>query len=110
MLKYKLSLAIIALGVFWLLNVLQIMPSVQWLKTGGLALAGVLVLLIGGKTRLALVIGPLLIFASAITLFSQLELMPPRTEAPVLLIAFGVFMFISQFITNRPPRDIQRVA
>ena len=35
---------IIGHGCFWLLNILEIVPGVEWIWTGGLALVGVLTL------------------------------------------------------------------
>src|SRR2546421_10827400 len=51
------SLLIIALGVAWLLNTLGIVSGVDWIWTMGLAIVGLIVLLIGRFNRHAFVVG-----------------------------------------------------
>ena len=40
---------VVVVGVAWLLNVLNVLPSVDWIWTVGLAAAGIVTLVLGGR-------------------------------------------------------------
>jgi len=77
------------------------MPGVDWVWTGGLAVAGIFVLLVGGRTRRSLVVGWLLVTASVLSLLRQLELLKPGVEMPILVIVLGVLLLLSHFVRRR---------
>jgi hypothetical protein len=95
---------VIALGITWLLNVMEIMPGVNWIWTVGLAAAGLITLFIGGINKLTVVIGPFLMIASVCSLLRQLDKLPIDREVPILTIILGVLMLIVQ-ILNLPLPD-----
>jgi len=59
--KYLLPILVIALGVAWLSNVLDVYPALDWIWTIGLAAVGILMLVVGGLNNKTVVIGPALI-------------------------------------------------
>jgi hypothetical protein len=93
-----MSLAVIALGVGWLLNAMNVIPDVNWVWTIGLAMAGVLILAVNGLNRLTIVTGPWLILASLFSMLRQTGRMDLDKEVPALVIAFGVLMLASQLL------------
>ena len=87
----------ITVGVAWLLNVLQVMPDVDWIWTAGCAAAGILSIAIGGLNKLTIVMGPFLLVASVFSLLRQTGRLPVDREIPILVIVLGVLMLVSQF-------------
>jgi len=86
----------ILVGVTWLLNVLGILPGVDWIWTGGLAAAGILSIAIGGLNKVTIVTGPFLLLASVCSLLRQTGRLAIDREIPVLVIVLGVLMLVSQ--------------
>lgn len=99
--RFAAPIVVIAVGILWLLNVLKITPGVDWLWTGGLAVAGIFVLLVGGRTRRSLVVGWLLIATSICSLLRQLGYLPPDTELPIIVIVLGVLLGVAQLVRRR---------
>lgn len=57
---------VIVLGVTWLLNILNVLPGIDWIWTVGLAAVGVLTLLVGGINKFTVVVGPFLMVGSIV--------------------------------------------
>ena len=89
---------IIVLGVTWLLNVLQVLPAVDWVWTAGLAAVGILTLLVGGINRLTVVVGPFLLVGSICSLLRQLGSLSVDREVPILITFLGIFMLVAQVL------------
>ena len=89
---------IILLGVTWLLNVLQVLPAVDWIWTAGLAAVGILTLLVGGINRLTVVVGPFLLVGSICSLLRQLGCLSVDREVPIMITFLGIFMLVAQFL------------
>ena len=87
-----IAILIIGFGVAWLLNVLQVLAGVDWIWTIGLGLTGALTLVFGGVNKLTQVIGPFLVFAAALSIFSQLGHMSLDIELPILMVLLGVLL------------------
>ena len=87
-----IAILIIGFGVTWLLNVLQIVKSVDWIWTIGLGLTGALTLIFGGVHKLTAVIGPFLIVAAALSIFRQLGRMSLDVELPILMVGLGILL------------------
>jgi len=83
-------LVIIAVGGTWLLNVLEILPGVDWIWTGGLAAAGVLVLVTGGWNRFTAIMGPFLLISSVFSVLRQTGRLELDLEVPLLVIILGL--------------------
>ena len=105
--KLVVPILTILVGVTWLLNVLGIMPGVDWMWTGGLAAAGILSFAIGGLNKLTLVTGPFLLVASVCSLLRQTGRLAADREIPVLVIVLGVLMLVAQ-LSRLPVPDVLR--
>jgi hypothetical protein len=102
-----IPILVIAVGVTWLLNVLEILPGVDWIWIGGLALAGILTLATGGFNKLTVVIGPFLLIASLCSLLRQVGKMPLDREVPILTIVLGGLMFLVQLLKLDAPEFLK---
>lgn len=89
---------IITVGVGWLLTVHDIVPGVNWVWTLGLAVAGLLILVIGGIDKVTFVIGLFLIASTFFSLMRQTGRISVDTEMPSLVIAFGTLMLIAKLL------------
>jgi hypothetical protein len=96
---------VILLGVTWLLNVLKIIPGVDWMWTVGLAAVGILTLAVGGINKLTVVIGPLFMVASVCSILRQTGRLEVDREVPILTIVLGCLLLLVQLI-NLPVPDI----
>ena len=95
---------IITLGVGWLLTVHNVLPGVNWVWILGLAVTGVLILVVGGVNKVTFVIGPLLIASTFFSLLRQTGRISIDTEVPSLVIAFGTLMLLAKLLPLRSPR------
>ncbi|MBN1909131.1 MAG: hypothetical protein JW818_05275 [Pirellulales bacterium] len=98
---------VILLGVTWLLNVLNIIPGVDWIWTLGLAGTGILTLVIGGFNRLTVVIGPFLLVASVFSLLRQTGQLPLDYEVPILTIVLGCLLLLVQMLDLPMPEVLK---
>src|SRR5437016_14592955 len=89
------AVLVIALGIAWLLNTLNVIPGVDWLCTGGLGVADLLALANRGFTKVTFVIGSFLLISSVCSILRQTGMMRSNIEIPVLLIVFGVLILAS---------------
>lgn len=85
-------------GLTWLMNVLNIIPEVNWLIVGGLATIGVLVLFVGGVNKLTVVFGPFLMIASVCSLLTYTGALERGRGIPVLMVALGGLLLLSQVL------------
>jgi hypothetical protein len=85
---------IIAFGTIWLLSELKWLPPFHWVWTLGLACAGILTLVIGGINKQTMVVGPYLIICAVFSVLRQTGQIALRVEIPVLVIAFGLWLFV----------------
>ena len=89
------ALSVIALGVAWLLNVLNVIPGVDWLWTGGLGVTGILIMAAKGINKSTFVVGTFLLASSVLSVMRQTGRIRPDIELPVLFIIFGVLFLLS---------------
>lgn len=87
---------ILALGICWLLNTLKIMPGVEWIWTGGLAIIGILAVVIGGVNKMTFVVGPFLLICSVFSILRQTGRISIDHEIPILVIVLGGLLLIAQ--------------
>jgi hypothetical protein len=97
------AVLVIALGIAWLLNTLNVIPGVDWLWTGGLGVAGLLVLANKGFTKFTFVIGSFLLISSVCSILRQTGMLRPNIEMPVLFIVFGVLILVSVLLPLPTP-------
>ena len=87
----------------WLLTVHNVLPGVNWVWILGLAVTGVLILVVGGVDKVTFVIGPLLIASTFFSLLRQTGRISIDTEVPSLVIAFGTLMLLAKLLPLRVP-------
>jgi len=92
------SLLVIALGIAWLLNARGVLPGVNWIWSGGLGFAGLMVLALGGVNKLTVVVGPWLMLASIMSVLRQTGRLHINHEVPVLVIVLGALMLLSNLM------------
>ncbi len=86
-----LPLTLIFVGTGWLLSVLQLLPPIDWVWSGALALACLAVLL-RGFNKLTLVIGGTFAVATILSIMRQLGSVSFEVELPILLISVGILL------------------
>jgi len=97
----------ITVGVGWLLTTLGIIPNVDWVWTLGLAVTGILAFILGGWNKFSVVVGPMLLLASAFSLLRQTGRMSMDHEIPMLTIALGVLLLVARSNSIPTPEWIQ---
>jgi hypothetical protein len=89
------AVAIMALGVAWLLNNVGVMPAVEWVWTLGLAVAGIMIVALLGLDKVTSVIGPFLVIGSFFSILRQAGTIPIHYEVPILVILLGVLLLVA---------------
>lgn len=97
------AVAIIAIGIAWLLNSVGVLPAIEWVWTLGLAVTGVLVLGLLGVDKVTAVLGPFLLISSAFSIVRQLGWVTLSYEVPLLVIMFGVLLLVAVVSPLRKP-------
>lgn len=101
--KLTVPILVITVGLAWLLNVLEVVPDVDWIWSLGLAVAGILCLTIGGISKATVVAGPLLLVASVCSVLRQTGRLHEQQEVPILVIVLGVLMLLAQLLPLDEP-------
>lgn len=97
-------LLIIAFGVGWLLTALHVLPGVNWVWLLALGGTGILVLVTSGVNKVSIVVGPLLMLATVLSLLRQTGRLSVEVEVPMLVIAVGMLMLIARLAPVPPPK------
>jgi hypothetical protein len=87
-------LLMIAPGTGWLLTAAGYAPDINWVWTICLAAAGLLTFVAGGFDKFTLVIGPLLLIMSCLSVLRQAGRISLDIEVPLLVIITGVLLLI----------------
>jgi hypothetical protein len=90
-----IAILIITLGSGWLLTTLGVGTTIHWVWTMGLAVTGLLVFLVSGIDKVSVVVGPLFIFSSILSILRQQERLRVDVELPILVILTGLLLLIS---------------
>jgi hypothetical protein len=101
------AVLVIALGIGWLLNTLGVIPGVDWLWTGGLGVAGILVMAANGINKFTFVIGSFLLVSSVFSVLRQTGRLHANIEMPVLFIILGVLLLVSLLLPLAPPEFLR---
>ena len=101
------AVVIIGLGVAWLLNTLDVISGVDWLWTGGLGVAGILIMAAHGINKFTFVIGPFLLVSSVFSIFRQTGRLRIDIEMPVLFIIFGALFLLSLLLPLPTPEFLR---
>lgn len=99
-------IAIIAVGVGWLLNTLHVIPDIDWVWTIGLATIGIVTLALDGVNRVSVVVGPFFLISAVFSVLRQTQAVTENVEIPCLVIALGVLLLVAQTAKLPPPKWI----
>src|SRR6186997_1816974 len=88
----------ITLGVGWLLTVVAVDPRIHWIPVLGMAVIGILTLILGGLDKVTLCIGPFLIICTSFALARQTGHISVEVMLPCLVTIAGVLMLIAHFL------------
>jgi hypothetical protein len=91
-------------GVGWLLSSAGLLPEINWVWVGLLALAGVLTIALGGVDRFTLTVGPFLLAAALASALRQSGTLTARIEMPALVVVFGVLMLANLLLPIPNPQ------
>jgi len=91
-----IPILLITVGIGWLLTNLGVAPRINWVWTLGLAMIGLLTFAIGGFDKVTVVIGPLFIIASCLSILRQTNRLNLDIEIPILVTISGILLLISQ--------------
>lgn len=92
--KYLVPFIIIAVGLGWLLERMNIVSSWELLWTVGLAAAGIYLIVVSGFNRDTFLPSVFLLVCSFFSLLRTLGYMRVNFEIPLLVIIFGVLMAV----------------
>ena len=101
--KLVVPLLVITLGIAWILNVRDILPGVNWIWTIGLAISGIICLIIDKINKFNFVLGLFLIIASVFSILRQTDRIPEDIEVPSLFITLGILMLVAQLVKLPSP-------
>ena len=96
--RFLIPIVIIMLGTMWLLNVLGVVADVDWVLSGGLAGAGVLILTFGGMDKVTMAAGPWLLVASVTSLLRATGRLEFSHEIPILTVVLGALLLLVEFL------------
>ncbi|MBB5016950.1 hypothetical protein HNQ59_000212 [Chitinivorax tropicus] len=91
-----IPVALIVIGLAWLLDEFHVFPEVNWFWITALTAAGVAVLLLDGINKSSVVVGPLLIGGGITTFLRQYLDLRFGAQWSVLMILLGVLMLVAR--------------
>ena len=103
-----LPIALLLLGVAWLLDSLDWLPNIRWVWVIGLLAAGIGILVLDGVTKSSLVSSALLVGAGVMAFFHQFHGLGWRFIIPIMLIVAGVAQLIARSPAIPASRDARR--
>ena len=86
----------IGVGIGWLLTSLGVVPHVDWAWSIGLAAVGVIAFAISGVDKMTVVVGPLFLIASVLSVLRQAGQLAVNVEIPILVIVAGALMLLAR--------------
>ncbi len=101
-----LPVLLIAVGAGWLLTSLEVLPGIDWVWTLGLAAVGLLAIAVSGLDKVSVVVGPLFIIASFLSVLRQTERLHIDVEVPILVITAGILLLIARLPAIPTPKWI----
>jgi hypothetical protein len=99
-----IPLLLITVGTGWLLTTLDVAPGIDWVWTLGLAVIGVLAFAMSGLDKFTVVVGPMFILASCLSVLRQTERLDFDVEVPILVITLGCLLLVARS-ANLPTPD-----
>lgn len=102
-------IALLVIGIGGLLSTSGVAPGVNWVWVLLLAALGVLVFVRSGVDKLSVVLGPMFLVASLLSILRQTGRLSLDIEIPILIILLGVLMLIARLPRIRAPSWIDQV-
>jgi hypothetical protein len=99
-----MSAMTIVVGVGWLLNAMRVIPDIDWIWTGALALIGILALFSSSLNRFSYIVGFFLLLASVMSVLRQTGRVTPNFEVPLLVIGFGLLTLTAELLRLPMPQ------
>jgi hypothetical protein len=100
-----ISLLIIALGIAWLVNVMQGSRRIDWFWPTGLGVSGILLLTIAKLDRFNFIVGVSLIVCSVLSVLRQKGMLEVNVEAPVLFTTVGLLLLLAHMLKLPDAKD-----
>ncbi|HYH68992.1 MAG TPA: hypothetical protein VD866_30135 [Urbifossiella sp.] len=94
-------------GVAWLLTVEQADPRIHWVPVLGMAVVGVLTLVMGGLDKVTVAVGPFLLACTGFAVARQTGHITVERMLPCLVIVAGALMFAAHLLPVPYPRWLQ---
>ncbi len=91
-----LPVLLMTVGTGWLLTTLGLAPGIDWIWTLGLAITGILMVIVGGFNKVTFVTSSFFIAASMLSVARQTGRIALDVEVPILVILSGALMFIAR--------------
>ena len=103
-----LGTLLVALGGGWLLGSLGFFPSVDWAWSLGLAVIGLLAVVLSGFDKFSFVVSGFFGLASILSVLRQARLIKVEIEVPLLVLAAGVLLIAARSAAIPLPRWIRQ--
>ncbi len=87
-----LGVLLVAVGGGWLLSSLGFIPSVDWAWSSGLAVVGVLAVVLSGFDKVSFVVAGFFVLASVLSVLRQMGIVKIEVEIPILVLAAGLLL------------------
>jgi hypothetical protein len=101
-----LGVLLVAVGGGWLLSSLGFIPSVDWAWSLGLAVVGVLAVVLSGFDKVSFVVAGFFVLASVLSVLRQMGIVNIEIEVPVLVLAAGLLLIAARSSAIPSPRWI----
>lgn len=101
-----LGILLVAVGGGWLLSSLGFIPTVDWAWSLGLAVVGLLAIVLSGFDKVSFVIAGFFGLASVLSVLRQMGAVKMEVEIPVLVLASGVLLIAARSKAIPLPRWI----
>jgi hypothetical protein len=99
-----IPILIIVVGVGWLLTVKGFGPGINWIWTLGLAVIGILSLVVSGIDKVTVVLTPFFLLASLLSVVRQTGHLSMDVEVPILVIVIGALLLVAMLPAIPSPR------
>lgn len=103
-----LGVLLVAVGGGWLLSSLGFIPSVDWAWSLGLAVIGVLAVILCGFDKVSFVVAGFFVLASLLSVLRQIGVVNVDVEVPVLVLAAGLLLIAARSSAVPLPRWIAK--
>lgn len=103
-----LGILLVAVGGGWLLSSLGFIPSVDWAWSAGLAMVGVLAIVLSGFDKVSFVLAGFFGLASVLSVLRQAGLVRMEVEVPLLVLCAGLLLLAARSPAIPLPRWIHQ--